>query len=255
MASKKSKGNDRDEADVSRNDLEDSLNEQELEELYAWVDKIPLSRPKKNIARDFSDGVLVAELLHHSFPKLVELHNYAGANATKNKLHNWEVLNRKVFSKMNFELAEDVINDVCCAKPGIIEKVLCMLRIKIERAKYAVHQNEKPEADQYQPSPGRGQKTIRVGTDVKGVKGRPNKTVEHIPLTKPQKMFRQVAESESVSRILFEETEQKLLAKDEMIKILEAKIHRLEHLLYLKDKRIDDLQARVEASRPTGIRR
>ena len=58
---------------------------------------------------------------------------------------------RKVFSKMNFELAEDVINDVVAAKPGIIEKVLCMLRIKIERAKYAViHQNEKPEADQHQ---------------------------------------------------------------------------------------------------------
>ena len=32
-------------------------------------------------------------------------------------------------------------------------------------------------------------------------------------------MFRSVAESESVSRILFEETEQKLLAKDEMIKV------------------------------------
>lgn len=52
---------------------------------------------------------------------------------------------------MNFELAEDVINDVIAAKPGIIEKVLCMLRIKIERAKYAVmHQNEKPEVDQHQ---------------------------------------------------------------------------------------------------------
>ena len=32
------------------------LEESELEELYSWVDKIPLSRPKRNIARDFSDG-------------------------------------------------------------------------------------------------------------------------------------------------------------------------------------------------------
>ena len=40
-----------------------------------------------------------------------------------------------------------------------------------------------------------------------------------------------------------------------ILQILEAKISRLEHLLYLKDKRIDDLQARVEATRPTGIRR
>jgi hypothetical protein len=26
------------------------------EKLYAWVDQIHLSRPKRNIARDFSDG-------------------------------------------------------------------------------------------------------------------------------------------------------------------------------------------------------
>ena len=30
------------------------LGEQELEELYTWIDSIPLSRPKRNIARDFS---------------------------------------------------------------------------------------------------------------------------------------------------------------------------------------------------------
>ena len=30
--------------------------EHELEKLYMWVDDIPLSRPKKNLARDFSDG-------------------------------------------------------------------------------------------------------------------------------------------------------------------------------------------------------
>ena len=32
------------------------LSEQELQALYAWIDEVPLSRPKKNIARDFSDG-------------------------------------------------------------------------------------------------------------------------------------------------------------------------------------------------------
>jgi len=36
------------------------------------VDEIPLSRPKRSITRDFSDGVLMAELVHHYFPKLVE---------------------------------------------------------------------------------------------------------------------------------------------------------------------------------------
>ena len=46
------------------------LNDHELDVLYSWVDDIPLSRPKKNMTRDFSDGVMVAEvnfLLGHLF--------------------------------------------------------------------------------------------------------------------------------------------------------------------------------------------
>ena len=34
------------------NDLDDET----LQVLYTWIDEIPLSRPKRNIARDFSDG-------------------------------------------------------------------------------------------------------------------------------------------------------------------------------------------------------
>lgn len=33
-----------------------ALTENELNDLYNWVDEIPLSRPKKNIARDFADA-------------------------------------------------------------------------------------------------------------------------------------------------------------------------------------------------------
>jgi hypothetical protein len=32
------------------------VKEEELQGLYEWVDGIALSRPKRNIARDFSDG-------------------------------------------------------------------------------------------------------------------------------------------------------------------------------------------------------
>jgi hypothetical protein len=47
------------------------FSEEDIQDLYAWVDTVPLSRPKRNIARDFSDGVLMAEtvwisLLHMS---------------------------------------------------------------------------------------------------------------------------------------------------------------------------------------------
>ena len=68
------------------------ISEEEMQEVYNWVDEIPLSRPKKNISRDFSDCgkskhnclfvlVLVAEVLKHYLPNLVELHNYSNAHS------------------------------------------------------------------------------------------------------------------------------------------------------------------------------
>lgn len=36
--------------------MDNELDEETLQELYAWIDKIPLSRSKRNITRDFSDG-------------------------------------------------------------------------------------------------------------------------------------------------------------------------------------------------------
>lgn len=36
--------------------MERELDDEEQQDLFAWIDKIPLSRPKRNISRDFSDG-------------------------------------------------------------------------------------------------------------------------------------------------------------------------------------------------------
>jgi len=58
-----------------------TLSEEELNSIYSWIDEIPLSRPKKNITRDFSDGVMFAEIIHHFFPRLIELHNYILAHS------------------------------------------------------------------------------------------------------------------------------------------------------------------------------
>lgn len=40
----------------SPNHLITTLDEDGLQELYTWIDEINLSRPKRNIWRDFSDG-------------------------------------------------------------------------------------------------------------------------------------------------------------------------------------------------------
>ena len=36
--------------------MEVVLSDEDLQRVYSWVDEIPLSRAKRNITRDFSDG-------------------------------------------------------------------------------------------------------------------------------------------------------------------------------------------------------
>lgn len=74
------------------------LSEEELKTLYNWVDLFPLSRPKRNINRDFSDAVLAAEIVYNMFPSLVELHNYVAVNSVQQKEYNWKTLNSRVDS-------------------------------------------------------------------------------------------------------------------------------------------------------------
>ena len=111
------------------------LSDEDLHELYLWVDDIPLSRPKRNIARDFSDGVCVAETVKYYFPKLVELHNYTAAHSIQQKIANWNTLNARVFRKLHFEVPMEEIRDITSAVPGSVERFLRALRTKISQVR------------------------------------------------------------------------------------------------------------------------
>lgn len=75
--------------------------------------------------------VSVAEIVHHYLPRMVELHNYVNANSTAQKRINWNMLNRKVFGKLNLKLTDKTLENVIEAKPGAIEQVLWDLRRKV----------------------------------------------------------------------------------------------------------------------------
>ncbi|KAM9070157.1 sperm flagellar protein 1 isoform 2-T3 [Sarcophilus harrisii] len=111
------------------------VDEEILHQLYLWVDNIPLSRPKRNLSRDFSDGVLAAEVVKFYFPKMVEMHNYVPANSVQQKINNWIHLNRKVLHKLNFSVPEDVIQKIAQCSPGVVELVLIPLRQRLEEKK------------------------------------------------------------------------------------------------------------------------
>jgi hypothetical protein len=108
--------------------VSDGLSEEQLLNLYEWIDTIPLSRRKKNLPRDFSDAVLMAEVVAHFFPRLVELHNYDQGLRVDTKTYNWKTLNTRVFKKLGFQLDTETIAALANSVPGVIERVLFDVR-------------------------------------------------------------------------------------------------------------------------------
>jgi hypothetical protein len=100
--------------------------------IYEWVDSIQLSRPKKNISRDFCDCVLLAEIIKHYIPRLVDLHNYPSVSNTKQKYINWNTFNEKVLKKIDLKLTKQEISDIITCKPFAIEKLLQRVYAAIE---------------------------------------------------------------------------------------------------------------------------
>ena len=76
------------------------LDEEQLKDVYEWVDSFTLSKTKRNIARDFSDGMLVAEIMQNYFPEYVNIHSYPSCHNKQKKEENWNHLKKKVFSKV-----------------------------------------------------------------------------------------------------------------------------------------------------------
>ena len=113
---------------MKKNETED----EEVMVLYEWVDSMPLSRFKKSINRDFSDAVLMAEVLKYLYTKLVNLHNYPEVHSTKQKIYNWQTLNEKVFKKIEIPLSKKTIDSLANAEQGVIEKVLKKLYLKVK---------------------------------------------------------------------------------------------------------------------------
>lgn len=197
-----------------------------LEDLYEWIDKIPLSRQKKRIERDFSDGYCIAEIVRHFLPHLIEMHNLTPANNLQQKLANWGILNARVFSKFGLNVPLNITQNICNGKPGYIEVFLYNLRYKIDEK---LAETERKHRRQSEDKLSARSSIPRSGS----------------PIFTKSKM-REI-------RLDYEEKVQENLQQAEEIKILEAKVRRLEYLLDLKETKIEDLTEKLDKYRPTGI--
>ncbi|XP_042357488.1 sperm flagellar protein 1 [Plectropomus leopardus] len=236
--------------------MDRELNEEELQDLYAWIDKISLSRPKRHITRDFSDGVMAAEVVKYFFPKLVDLHNYIPANSTQQKLSNWNLLNRKVFSKLNFHVPEETVRRIALSTTGVIEPVLSALREKIDKKLEHTTENIL-DLEYYDTGNQEKLHTETRQTEAKLVArlaGEEMRKDEKNRLKngKPQHAAQFYSDMDPALRLFLQEKEQAVMALQETVEILQMKVNRLEHLVHLKDMRIEDLTRHLETYKAKG---
>jgi hypothetical protein len=218
--------------------MANELSDEQLKAIYAWIDAIPLSRPKKNMARDFSDGVMLAEVTAAYFPQLVDVHNYPAANNVRQKIYNHETLNTKVFKKLGFMISRETIEDIVNAKPGVIEGVLNTLQIKM--AKYRERKNNQHSPAPQRESPHQKQPVRKSDATVDSAPSRRQ------PMA-PAQQQRQGGHAHSsiaatVDEEILIEKEQIIRDLQETVEILELKIAKLEQLVRLKDNKIQKLQ-------------
>lgn len=104
-------------------------------EIYSWVDQFDFSKPKRNIARDFADGVFVAEIIHEYRPDLVKLHNYSNESSVSGKRKNWNFLKKKVLKRLTIKLSSEEIENIIHSKTHAIDYFLNKLRKRLDNLK------------------------------------------------------------------------------------------------------------------------
>jgi hypothetical protein len=114
-----------------KNDRISDLSEAQLRAVYAWVDQFTLSKQKKDISRDFSDGLAVAEIVSVIDPAIVEVHNYPSANSVKGKLENWKLLSKKPLKRLGVAIGPAEIDAIVNRKPMAVESFLYRLMVAI----------------------------------------------------------------------------------------------------------------------------
>jgi uncharacterized protein (DUF3084 family) len=226
-----------------------SLSEEELQLLYTWVDAIPLSRPKKNIARDFSDGVLMAEIVKHFFPKLVQLHNYSSASSQRQKLYNWNTLNQKIFKKIDFHVDQKQIEDVVNCVPYAIENLLKSFQAKvtqIQEKKIAKNNSREQSFESYGEQHA-AEARVEIQKKEKSVIQNKEKN-QQVPVhnNQRQKSHHEPAIENTYYEEIIADKDMKIAELTETVKLLESKVSKLNLLIRLKDSKIHALTQKLK---------
>ena len=115
--------------------------------IYDWINRFDLSKPKKDFKRDFSDGVLLSEVLNYHYPHVLDLNNYISTCNTKQKYANWEVLINKILRRIKVVPNKKELDNIIMSKDYAIERFLDRIYKMIFPNNYTKVHNVKPNED------------------------------------------------------------------------------------------------------------
>ncbi|XP_031434933.1 sperm flagellar protein 1 [Clupea harengus] len=150
---------------------------------------------------------------------------------------------RKVFSKLSFHVPAEVVRKIVMSTAGFIEPVLCTLRERIESKRMDRVSDNMQQVEYYSISHDQAHKengdVVSESDQTKDMRMRKTKD-------RPAVRVLLGPDVDPSIRLMMEEKEQALLTLRETVEILQIKVNRLEHLIQLKDLRIEDLTKHLE---------
>jgi len=219
-----------------------------MKPILEWLEEVPFTKESalRNIAREFSDGYCVAEIVAHFCPKLIDMNVYHPVSATPQKVTQWNTLNKKCLQKLECAPPKPLIQKVVDYKEGAAELILRNLKLKVE------HYLKPERKDSAGPTRGEVQVTA-PGDKAAKKKGKKKKHGKDALNREPTSMSSGGADATADARaveLACAEKEQIIEEYVEVVGVFQTKVKELERLLKLKDRRIEDL---VRKCKDNGI--
>lgn len=206
-------------------------------DILAWLDTIPLSRPVRNLDTDFSDGILVAEIVAYFFPEYVDLDMFHIARNMSQRTKNWRLLNSDVLPKLSLHAPGTVVHDITNGDIRAVELFLLHLREKLEE--HLIRTGRKSRL-QYETWRSYNVERYRLPQLMMTPR-----TPRRTGLLPGYASFNRTGRY--VDPYIYDDA---IRARDEEIDVLRGKLRRCENLIKAKDKRIQELEERIGKPKP-----
>lgn len=108
----------------------------QIDDILEWIENLQLNKRKLSLSRNIpaaiADGVLVAEIIYATYPKLIQIHNYSETNSIQGRKMNWTLLNKKVLKLIRCEVTDDDIETFSTRKSASLAiDFLRLLKVRL----------------------------------------------------------------------------------------------------------------------------